>query len=225
MGCTFRYLVSKANPEWFSAFGVCLALLFVSSVRAESPAVSTSVDKVSKPEATTSEAIFAGGCFWCMQKPYDELPGVVKTEVGYTGGHVDKPTYEQVSAGDTGHREAIRITFNPDEVTYSKLLDIFWHNVDPFDRAGQFCDKGMQYTSAIYYLDQKQKEAAEASKSIGTGQSKIKGEIATEVVPAKTFYLAEEYHQSYYLKNPYRYKFYRYSCGRDKRLEAVWGPK
>ena len=224
MGCTFRYLVRRANLDWNYITGLCGVLLMACLAHADS-SVEAFPDKKTVLSEATAEAVFAGGCFWCLQKPYDELPGVIKTEVGYTGGHVDKPTYEQVTAGGTGHREAIRIIFNPDKVTYSKLLDVFWHNIDPFDPQGQFCDKGMQYTSAIYYLNPQQKELAEESGKIVSEQSKIKGDIVTAIVPAKTFFPAEAYHQSYYLKNPYRYKFYRFNCGRDKRLETVWGAK
>lgn len=162
-------------------------------------------------------AIFAGGCFWCMQPPYDALKskGVLKTTAGYTGGTKDNPTYEEVSAGTTGHREVIQIDYDAKKISYKELLKIFWVNIDPFDGAGQFCDKGEQYTSAIYYMNESQKADAEASKP--------KGKIATVILPAKKFFPAESYHQDYYLKNPLRYSFYRYNCGRDKRLKEVWG--
>jgi peptide-methionine (S)-S-oxide reductase len=169
----------------------------------------------------TSTATFAGGCFWCMQPPYDKLPGVLKTTVGYTGGHKANPTYEEVSAGGTGHAEAIEIVFDPSKVSYEKLLDIFWRNVDPTVKDRQFCDVGNQYRTAIFWHDESQRKAAEASKAaIG----KARGwKVATQVVPASTFWPAEEYHQEYHEKNPIRYKYYRFGCGRDQRLDELWG--
>lgn len=168
-------------------------------------------------KASADTAIFAGGCFWCMQPPFDSLKnkGVLKTEVGYTGGSKTNPTYEETSSGTTGHREAIRIEYDAKKISYKELLNVFWQNVDPYDGKGQFCDKGEQYTSAIFYLNESQKKDAESSKP--------KGAVATLILPAKPFYPAETYHQDYYLKNPVRYKFYRYNCGRDKRLKEVWG--
>ncbi|RMG43322.1 MAG: peptide-methionine (S)-S-oxide reductase [Candidatus Dadabacteria bacterium] len=168
-----------------------------------------------------AEAIFAGGCFWCMQKPFDHTPGVIKTIVGYTGGHKDNPTYEEVSSGTTGHVEAIKVIYDPEKVSYSELLNIFWKNIDPLDSGGQFCDRGSQYRSAIFYSNDSEKQAAEKSLRDLISRNNITGEIATEILPAGKFYPAEEYHQSYYKKNPLRYKFYRYSCGRDKRLKEL----
>lgn len=168
-------------------------------------------------KAAAETAIFAGGCFWCMQPPFDALKGkgVLKTTVGYTGGTKENPTYEAISSGTTGHREAIVVDYDGKKISYKELLKVFWENIDPFDRKGQFCDKGEQYTSAIFYLNDAQKKEADASKP--------KGAVATLILPAKKFYPAEVYHQEYYLKNPIRYKFYRYNCGRDKRLKEVWG--
>ncbi len=170
-------------------------------------------------------AVFAGGCFWCVQPPFDKLKskGVIDTKVGYTGGHVENPTYEQVSEGISGHREAIQVTFDPNKISYAKLLDVFWQNIDPYDKAGQFCDKGTQYTSAVFYVNEAQKKTYEASLEKLKNEKKIKGDVATVLLPFTKFYGAEEYHQSYYTKNPLRYKVYRYSCGRDKRLKEVWG--
>ncbi len=177
------------------------------------------------PEATgqTAIATFAGGCFWCMQPPFDKTPGVIKTTVGYTGGHVDNPTYEQVSAGGTGHAESIQIEYDPSRVSYEQLLQIFWHNVDPTVRDRQFCDEGHQYRTAIFYHDEAQREAAERSKAALEASGKLPGPVVTEIVPATTFWPAEKYHQEYYKKNPIRYKYYRWGCGRDKRLEELWG--
>lgn len=167
----------------------------------------------------TATATFAGGCFWCMEPPFDKLDGVISTISGYTGGKEENPTYEEVSSKQTGHREALQVTYNPEKVTYAKLLEVFWHNIDPLDASGQFCDKGFQYTSAIFYHDDEQKKLAEASKQ----KLRLEGEIHTEIIPASAFYPAEDYHQDYYTKNPIRYKFYRFSCGRDQRLKEVWG--
>jgi peptide-methionine (S)-S-oxide reductase len=165
-------------------------------------------------------ATFAGGCFWCMEGPFDKLPGVVSVTSGYTGGPVRNPTYGQVSSGGTGHRESVEIIFDPTKITYAKLLDVFWHNVDPLDNSGQFCDKGPQYRSAIYYHDATQQKLAEESKA---AIEKHLGRVWTDILPASNFWRAEEYHQHYYKKNPVRYHFYRFNCGRDQRLKAVWG--
>ena len=171
--------------------------------------------------AKTATATFAGGCFWCMEPPYDKLPGVLKTTVGYTGGHTKNPSYEEVSAGGTGHAESVEIVFDPSKVSYEKLLDIFWHNVDPLARDRQFCDVGSQYRTAIFYHDEAQRKAAEASKA---AIEKAKGwKVQTQIVAATTFYPAEEYHQDYHDKNPIRYKYYRFGCGRDQRLDELWG--
>ena len=177
------------------------------------------------PEATgqTSIATFAGGCFWCMQPPFDNTPGVVKTTVGYTGGAVDNPTYEQVSAGGTGHAESIQVEYDPRRVTYEQLLQVFWHNIDPTAKDRQFCDHGHQYRTAIFYHGEAQREAAERSKAALEASGKLPGPIMTEIVPASTFWPAEDYHQEYYKKNPIRYKYYRWGCGRDKRLQELWG--
>lgn len=169
-----------------------------------------------------SIATFAGGCFWCMQPPFDALKGVSKTQAGYTGGEVSHPTYVQVSSGNTGHREAIQVFYDPKKITYEKLLDVFWHNIDPTDNKGQFCDKGNQYRSAIFYHDAEQKKIAERSKEKLLLERTVSS-IATEILPAKTFYSAEDEHQKYYKTHPYKYKFYRYTCGRDERLKQIWG--
>ena len=175
------------------------------------------------PPATTAKATFAGGCFWCMEPPFDKLDGVISTTSGYTGGAKVKPTYEEVSAGSTGHAEAVQVEYDPKKVSYEKLLDVFWHNVDPTQKDGQFCDHGSQYRTGIFVHDAEQKRLADASKA-ALGKSKpFKGDIVTEIVPATTFYPAEEYHQDYYIKNPLRYKLYRTGCGRDARLKEVWG--
>jgi peptide-methionine (S)-S-oxide reductase len=173
------------------------------------------------PPASEARAIFAGGCFWCMEPPFDALPGVTSTTSGYIGGQTPNPRYDEVSAGGTGHAEAVEVRYDPARITYAELLDVFWRNIDPYARDRQFCDRGTQYRSAIFVLDDEQKRLAEASKQ--TLEAQLGGTFATEIVRARTFYPAETYHQDYYLKNPVRYQFYRFNCGRDRRLEAVWG--
>jgi peptide-methionine (S)-S-oxide reductase len=168
-------------------------------------------------------ATFAGGCFWCMQPPYDGLEGVIKTTVGYTGGTKANPSYEEVSSGSTGHAESVEVVYDPAKVSYAKLLDIFWHNIDPLTKNAQFCDHGTQYRTAIFYHDEEQKEAAEASKAKIEASGELKGPIVTQIVAAGPFYPAEDYHQEFYKKSSVQYKFYRYNCGRDARLEAIWG--
>jgi len=168
-------------------------------------------------------ATFGGGCFWCMEPPFDKLNGVVSTTSGYIGGRVANPTYEQVSAGGTGHAEVVQVKYDPSKVTYAKLLEVFWRNIDPLTPNRQFCDKGSQYRSAIFFHDAAQRSAAEASKRALDGR--FRQPIVTEIVAATTFYPAEAYHQDYYTKNPVRYKFYRSRCGRDDRLKEVWGKK
>ncbi|MGE3540075.1 MAG: peptide-methionine (S)-S-oxide reductase MsrA [Candidatus Tectimicrobiota bacterium] len=174
-------------------------------------------------ETPSAVATFAGGCFWCMEPPYDKLPGVISTTSGYIGGHKTQPTYQEVSAGGTGHTEAVQIIYDPQKVTYEKLLEVFWYNIDPTQKDGQFCDHGSQYRTAIFYHNATQKQQATASKEQLEKTKPFKGEIVTEVVEAGQFYPAEDYHQDYYMKNPIRYKFYRASCGRDKRLHTLWG--
>jgi peptide-methionine (S)-S-oxide reductase len=174
-------------------------------------------------DAALAKATFAGGCFWCMEPPYDKLDGVVSTTSGYIGGRTRNPTYEAVSAGGTGHAEAVEIVYDPAKVSYAKLLDVFWRNIDPTVRNRQFCDVGDQYRSAIFYHGAEQKRLAEASKAALAKSKPFPQPIVTEIVPAGVFTAAEAYHQDYYLKNPVRYKFYRYRCGRDQRLEELWG--
>src|SRR5438876_4124616 len=173
--------------------------------------------------AKTAIATFAGGCFWCVEADFDKVEGVISTTSGYTGGHMANPTYEQVSHGGTGHAEAVEIAYDPAKVSYSRLLDVFWHNIDPLAKDRQFCDHGDQYRSAIFYRGEEQRALAEASKAVV--EKRFKQPVATQIVPAGPFYKAEEYHQDYYLKNPARYKFYRFNCGRDARPEELSGEK
>lgn len=170
-------------------------------------------------------AVFAGGCFWCMQPPFDRAAGVVRTEAGYTGGSVKNPTYEQISGGDTGHAEAVRVTYDPAKVSYEKLLDIFWRNVDPTTKDRQFADAGTQYRTAIFYLDEAQRKAAEASRERLAKSGKFKKPIVTEITRAGPFYRAEEYHQDYYKKNSVRYEMYKVGSGRAGFLKKLWGPE
>jgi len=173
--------------------------------------------------AKQAVATFAGGCFWCVEADFDKVDGVISTTSGYTGGRVTNPTYQQVSAGGTGHTEAVKIVYDPAKVSYEKLLDVFWHNHDPLAKNAQFCDHGEQYRAGIFYHDEEQRRLAEASRQ--AVQKHFKEPVQTEISPAGAFYMAEDYHQDFYMKNPVRYKFYRYNCGRDKRLEQLWGKK
>lgn len=180
------------------------------------------------PDAANEDvrkAIFGAGCFWCIQPPFDKLKdqGVISAVVGYAGGKTENPTYKQVSEGNSGHIEVIEVTYDAKKISYEKLLAVFWANIDPYDGAGQFCDKGEQYRSAVFYSNEKEKQAFEKSKADLIQSGKLKPQVATQLLPAAKFWPAEDYHQGYYLKNPIRYKYYRTSCGRDKRLKEVWG--
>jgi peptide-methionine (S)-S-oxide reductase len=168
-------------------------------------------------------AVFAGGCFWCMEPPFDKTPGVLSTTSGYAGGTEADATYQRVSAGSTEHFEAVQVVYDSSKITYAKLLDVFWRNIDPYDAAGQFCDKGRQYRAAIFVRNDAERQAAESSKLAVQKGGKLDKPIVTEIRPASTFYPAEDYHQDYYLRNPVKYRFYRTTCGRDSRLQEVWG--
>lgn len=185
------------------------------------PLYAQSSQAASSQGQANAQATFAGGCFWCMEPPYDNQPGVSATISGYIGGELENPTYEDITRGDTGHAEVVQVEYDSEQISYEQLLAIFWRNIDPFAVDRQFCDVGDQYRSAIFYHDEAQRELAEASKA--EMEARFDQAIATQIVPATTFWPAEEYHQDYYQKNPVRYKFYRYSCGRDARLEEVWG--
>jgi peptide-methionine (S)-S-oxide reductase len=184
-----------------------------------------------EPEQSTSEsdkselavATFAGGCFWCMEPPFDKMEGVVSTTSGYTGGRTNNPTYPQVKTGRTGHIESLQVKYDPRRVTYDQLISLYWHNVDPTQANGQFCDNGNQYRTVVFYHDDEQQRVAEKSKEAVAQE--LGKRITTEIVKASTFYPAEDYHQDYYKKNPTKYKFYRWKCGRDARLASVWGDK
>jgi len=173
--------------------------------------------------AGLEKAAFAGGCFWCMEAPFDKRAGVISVTAGYTGGNLKNPTYEQVSAGGTGHAEAVQILFDPSKISYSTLLTIFWHNIDPTVIDRQFCDNGHQYRSGIFYNSEQQHREALQSKAALDRNKPFSAAIVTDIVAATEFYPAEEYHQHYYKKNPLRYTYYRSSCGRDRRLKELWG--
>jgi len=186
----------------------------------------TSVSAQTKPAtARTETAIFAGGCFWCVESDFDKIEGVVATTSGYIGGNKPNPTYSEVSAGWTGHTEAVKVEFDPARISYAQLLEKFWPTIDPTVKDQQFCDVGSQYRTGIFALDARQLKEAEASKAALQKSKPFSAPVVTEIVLAGTFYPAEEYHQDYYLKNPIRYGFYRKNCGRDARLKQLWGEK
>jgi peptide-methionine (S)-S-oxide reductase len=192
---------------------IVLTFAFASAIGAQAPAKSS----------VTATATFAGGCFWCMEPPFDKIPGVISTTSGYTGGFTRNPTYEDVSSGTTGHAEAVAIVYDPAKVSYEKLLDVFWHNIDPTVTDRQFCDHGNQYRTAIFVHDAEQRRLAEASKAAIEKTKTFKEPIVTPIVDAGEFWPAEAYHQDHYLKNPVRYNYYRVGCGRDARLKQLWG--
>ena len=175
------------------------------------------------PAPATAKAIFAGGCFWCVESDFDKVPGVLSTTSGYTGGRTVNPTYEQVSSKQTGHAEAVQIEFDPTKVTYAQLVEHYWRTIDPTTKDRQFCDAGSPYRTAIFAVDASQLQTANASKAALEKSKPFKEPVVTEVVMAGTFYAAEDYHQDYYKKNPVRYNYYRSSCGRDARLKQLWG--
>ncbi len=170
-----------------------------------------------------AKATFAGGCFWCMEEAFENVEGVVFVISGYAGGQVENPTYEEVSAGGTGHTESIEVTYDPSKVTYEDLLDVFWRNVDPTTPNAQFCDHGSQYRTAIFYHNETQKQLIDESRERLDASKTFPESIVTEVLPASAFYIAEDYHQDFYTKNPIRYKYYKWNCGRTRRLEQLWG--
>jgi len=186
-------------------------------------ALSCSITPTLYAEPNTQKAIFAGGCFWCMEPPFDALDGVISTTSGYIGGTVAEPTYKQVSSGTTGHTEALQIVFDPNKITYEKLLATFWKNIDPVDSGGQFCDRGSQYRSEVFYTSNEQRELAEKSKQQLDASDALPAPVQTAITAVSQFYPAEDYHQNYYQRNPKRYKFYSWNCGRKQRLLLLWG--
>ncbi len=195
------------------AFALATSLLTITATTLAQPAA----------DPPREAATFAGGCFWCMESPFDKLEGVISTTSGYIGGHKDNPTYHEVSNGTTGHAEAVRVVYDPKKIGYAQLLDVFWHNIDPLDAGGQFCDKGTQYRTGIFYHDQEQMRLAQRSKQDLDQSGRFDQPIVTEITAATAFYPAEEYHQDFYRKNPERYTSYRHHCGRDRRLAELWG--
>jgi peptide-methionine (S)-S-oxide reductase len=200
---------------------VRISLLLLTSLLMHSLAYA----QVDQPAENHETAIFAGGCFWCLESDMDKVPGVISTVSGYSNGHKKNPSYRQVSAGGTGHAEVVQIVYDANRVGYKQLLDVFWRNIDPTVEDRQFCDRGDQYRSGIFYLNEQQRKLAIESRVALEKSRPFKAEIVTEITKAGTFYPAEDYHQDYYKKNPLRYKYYRFSCGRDKRLEELWGKK
>ena len=204
-------MTTKHGCIWTTALALAAVLLAVTVVRAEAE------------ETGTAKATFAGGCFWCMEEAFEKVPGVLSAVSGYTGGEVASPTYRQVTSGRTGHTEAVEVIYDPAQITYEQLLDVFWRNVDPTVVDRQFCDVGSQYRTAIFAHDDAQMRLARASKKALQASKPFDAPIVTPIVAASTFYRAEEYHQDYYKHNPLRYKFYKWNCGRAQRLAELWG--
>ena len=194
------------------------ALFLLSQTLMESPAPAAPARA-----GATASAVLAGGCYLCTEADFDKIPGVISTTSGYSAGRIANPTYEQVSAGGTGHIEVVRVVYDPTRVSYSRLLARFFLTIDPVDGGGQFCERGSQYRSAIFVANRRERAAAEGAKAQAAREIKVAGPIATAILPAAPFYPAEDYHQDYYKKNPARYNYYRFRCGRDARLEKVWG--
>jgi peptide-methionine (S)-S-oxide reductase len=203
-----------------AAIAIAAAGVLATASRLPSSAAESAAPQMEKG---LEKATFAGGCFWCMEPPFEKLEGVVSVVSGYTGGSMKNPSYEQVSSGRTQHMESVQITYDPKKVTYAKLLEVFWHNIDPTDPGGQFCDRGKQYRTAIFFHTEEQRRLAEESKAALEASGKLPKPIVTEIRPASAFYAAEDYHQDYYKKNPINYKRYRSGCGRDGVLERLWG--
>ena len=214
---------TRATPTMNSHFrGILLGLTLMGLT-----ATSTSTmgaEKALRPIPENAQtAIFAGGCFWCVEKDFDHVPGVLRTTSGYTGGDTKAPTYQQVSRGGTGHIEAVEIAFDPAKITYAELLEVFWRSVDPTDDGGQFCDRGHSYKTTVFTNSPEQQRVAQASKQALEKSGVLGAPVVTPITAAGPFYPAEGYHQNYYEKNPGRYTFYRFSCGRDRRVESLWG--
>ena len=209
------------NRDGFQGFlrrafaGVLLGFVVLSNAQSGAASIAT--------PAASVKATFAGGCFWCVQSDFEKLPGVISTTAGYTGGRTVNPSYEQVSSHSTGHAEAVQVVYDPSKVSYQRLVEYFWHSIDPTVKDQQFCDHGTPYRTVIFAHDAEQFKTAQASRAALEKSKPFKDPIVTEIVMAGPFYPAEEYHQDYHLKNPIRYKYYRASCGRDARLQQLWG--
>ena len=196
---------------------------YASFIAASILAATVTHTAIAAPDDGLATATFAGGCFWCVESDFDKVPGVVETVSGYTGGTVDNPTYKQVTKGGTGHREAVQIRYDPEQVSYERLLHIFWRSVDPTDGGGQFCDRGESYQTAIFAGNDEERRLAEASKEALERSMVLDAPVVTPIEPAGEFYPAEDYHQDYYTKSPFRYRYYRFACGRDSTVQQVWG--
>jgi len=220
---TFRYPARGALASVVLLATLLLAGCNPSAAQAPQAPPGQSSAPAALGEGEQGIAVFAGGCFWCTEADFDKLPGVISTTSGYTGGNVENPSYEQVSAGSTGHIEAVRVRYDPRQTSYAQLLEAFWPTIDPLTPNAQFCDHGSQYRSAIFYRTAEEKALAEASKAALQASGRFQQPIVTEILPGTAFYPAEEYHQDYYQKNPLRYAYYRNGCGRDDRLERLWG--
>lgn len=218
-------------PSFSRAPAIAASLLLTSLLvacgqsSAQAPETPETPASPSDIPANSAVAVFAGGCFWCTEADFDKVPGVLATTSGYIGGNIDNPTYEQVSAGTTGHIEAVQVHYDPSKTSYAKLLEAYWPTIDPITANAQFCDHGPQYRSAIFYANAEEKAQAEASKAALQASGRFKRDIVTELLPMTVFYPAEDYHQDYYQRNPLRYAYYRNGCGRDARLEKLWGKK
>jgi len=211
--------------RWIKVAALMIGIWGCSSADIASASALDGTQAAAPLEAGQAEAIFAGGCFWCMEKPFDKIDGVISTTSGYTGGDQEHPTYKEVSYHKTNHYEAIRIVYDPTKVDYERLLQVFWHNVDPTQGNGQFCDQGDQYRTAIFTSDKAEIRKAEASKKKAASDLKVSDEIVTPILPQAVFWVAEEYHQDFYKKKPTHYNRYRMGCGRDRRLTELWGDK
>lgn len=219
-----KRFVGAGKRSVFATLWMAFVVAFCVAARVESAgaAAQTAGTRPGAAHARTlRSAVFAGGCFWCVEEAFDQVKGVAETISGYTGGNVPNPTYEQVTAGGTAHVEAVLVRYDPKTVTYQTLLDVFWHNIDPFDAGGQFCDRGDNYRSVIFYHSDRQKALAETSKK--AVEAKLGKAVVTAIMHAGPFYPAEMYHQNYHQNNPWRYKLYKWSCGRAARLEEIWG--
>jgi peptide-methionine (S)-S-oxide reductase len=214
-------MIRRSILTFFGALG--LVVLTSALANAQGGAPKSPANTVAPAAAVTGKAIFAGGCFWCVESDFDKVPGVLATTSGYTGGTTVNPTYAQVSSHSTGHAEAVEVVFDPAKVSYAQLVEHYWRTIDPTVKDQQFCDHGSPYRTAIFATDPDQLKIAQASRAALEKSKPFKEPIVTEILPATPFYVAEEYHQDYYRKNPVRYKFYRTSCGRDARLKQLWG--
>ena len=219
----FKHFITHKIINYYKLIFLLISFVTLSQIGTSMTNAESEIKNNNDHADKYQKATFAGGCFWCMQPPFDKLDGVVSTSVGYTGGSKDDPTYEEVCSGTTGHTEAIEIVYDPQKVSYDRLLVVFWQNIDPTTLNAQFADSGTQYRTAIFYHNDKQKSTAESSKENLEKSGKFEKPIVTEISPATTFFKAEEYHQKYYKKNSNRYKMYKYGSGRSQYLEKVWG--